>query len=248
MIDAETYDSYLVPAIYEPSSRDLIKRALVWKGDRVLDVACGTGIVACRSAASGASVTGLDPVADHLARAKQRAEEEGVSARWIEASAESLPFRQPEFDLVICQHGLQYLANPALAAREMRRVIKPGGRVAISIWAGIEQQGPFQLLDEIAARSTGKRYVEPFAGGDNASLTKLLIDARFFAVNVEIVTRQFRVPDPARFAATILADIIGEPAPEAAIAEATATLAPFVEGEQLVFPMTSLLAVGRVKT
>lgn len=248
MIDPETYDSYLVPAIYEPWSRDLIKRAQVWKGDRVLDVACGTGIVACRIAASGAAVTGLDPVADHLTRAKQRAQDEGVSPRWIEASAESLPFRQPEFDLVTCHHGLQYLADPALAAKEMRRVIKPGGRVAVAVWAGIEHQGPFHVLDEIAARSTGKRYVEPFGFGDGAALDKLLTTARFFAVNVETVTRQIRVPDPARFASAILADIIGEPAPDATIAEATAALAPFVDGEQLVFPMTSLLAIGRVKT
>jgi ubiquinone/menaquinone biosynthesis C-methylase UbiE len=248
VIDAETYDSYLVPAIYEPSSRDLIKRAQVWNGDKVLDVACGTGIVACRIASSGATVTGLDLAADRLARAKQRAQDEGVSVKWTEASAESLPFRQPAIDLVTCQHGLQYIGNAALAAREMRRVIKPGGRAAVAVWAGIEHQGPFHVLDEIAGRATGKRYVEPFAFGDAAALDKLLTDARFFAVNVETVTRQIRVPDPARFAATILADIIGEPAPDDAIAEATAALAPFVDGEQLVFPMTSLLAVGRVKT
>ena len=248
MIDAETYDSYLVPAIYEPSSRDLIKRAQVWKGDKVLDVACGSGIVACRIASSGAAVTGLDLAADYLARARQRAQDEGVSPKWIEASAESLPFRQPDFDLVTCQQGLQYIGNRALAARELRRVTKPGGRAAVSVWTGIEQQGPFHVLDEIAGRATGKRYVEPFAFGDAAALNKLLTEARFFAVNVETVTRQVRVPDPARFASVILANIIGEPASEAALAEATAALAPFVDGEQLVFPMTSLLAVGRVKT
>src|SRR5688500_18685854 len=127
MVDASTYDRYLVPAIFEPWSRELIKRALVWKGDRVLDVACGTGIVACRIAASGATVTGIDPAADKLAQAKLRAADEGVGVTWIEGTALSLPVRQPAFDLVTCQQGLQFTGDPALAAREMRRVIAPGG-------------------------------------------------------------------------------------------------------------------------
>src|SRR5687767_208955 len=103
MADAETYDTYLVPALFEPWSRDLIKRAQVWKGDKVLDVACGTGIVACRIAATGAAVTGIDTAADMLERARLRATEEGVGVKWIEGTAEALPFRQPAFDLVTCQ-------------------------------------------------------------------------------------------------------------------------------------------------
>jgi len=156
--------------------------------------------------------------------------------------------RQPEFDLVTCHQGLQFVTDRALAAREMRRAIAPGGRAAVAVWCGIEHQGPYHVLDELAFRASGKRYVEPFALGDAAALTKLLTDAKFFAVNVETVTRQVRVPDPARFVSTILADILGEPAPEAALAEGIETIARFVDGEQLVFPMTSLLAVGRVKT
>ncbi len=248
MADAATYDHYLVPAIFEPWSRELIKRALVWKGDRVLDVACGTGIVACRIASSGAAVTGLDPAADKLAQAKLRAADEAVGVTWIEGTALSLPFRQPVFDLVTCQQGLQFTGDPALAAREMRRVIAPGGRVAIATWCAIEHQGPYPILDDIAFRHTGKRMIETFSLGDAAALTALLTAAKFFAVHIETVTRQVRVPEPARFASVLLEKLAGAPVPDELIAEATAAITQFVDGDQLVFPMTSLLAIGRVKT
>ncbi len=246
MIDAETYDSYLVPAVFEPWSRELIRRAQVWKGDRVLDVACGTGIVACRIAATGATVTGLDPASDRLARAKLRAADEGVAVKWIEGSAEALPVRSPAFDLVTCQHGLQFVGDRALALREMRRVIVPGGRVAIAVWCAIEHQGAYAVLDEVAHRHTGKRYVEPFSMADPAALQKQLTDAKFAAVAVDTVTRQVRVPDPARFAGAILANIAGGPVDDAVLADGVTALAPLVDGDQLVFPMTALLAIGRV--
>ena len=73
MIESKEYDEYFVPALFEPWARDLIRRAEVWKGDRVVDLACGTGIVACRIAGTGAAVIGIDASADQLAQAKQRA-------------------------------------------------------------------------------------------------------------------------------------------------------------------------------
>ena len=246
MIDAETYDSYLVPAVFEPWSRELINRAQVWNGDRVLDVACGTGIVACRIAARGAAVTGLDIAADKLARAKLRAAEEGVSVKWIEGSAEALPGRQPAFDLVTCQQGLQFVPDRAVAVREMRRVIAPGGRAVIATWCAIEEQAAYAALDAVAKRHTDTPlFGNTFSLGDDAALNKLLVDAKFFAVNVERVTRQVRIPDPARWATLMLS--LNEPATDDMIAEGVAALAPFVDGD-LVFPMTSLVAVARVKT
>ncbi len=250
MADAETYDSYLVPAIFEPWSREVIKRAQVWKGDRVLDLACGTGIVACRIAGTGAVVTGLDLDASRLERARMRASEESVSVKWVEGSAETLPFREPAFDLVTCQQGLQFVADRAKATREMRRVIVPGGRAVIACWLPIEHQGPFAAIDEVAARHVGKRHVHPFSFGDQAALSKLLTDAKFFAIAIETVTRQVRLPDPTRFATMALTTISGEPAESltAAIADGVEALAPFVVDDVLQFPMMSLLAVARVKT
>lgn len=250
MADAETYDSYLVPAIFEPWSRELIKRAQVWKGDRVLDVACGTGIVACRIAGTSASVTGLDLDPTRLERARMRAADENVTVKWTLGSGESLPFRQPAFELVTCQQGLQFMTDRARAVREMRRVIVPGGRAVISCWLSIDQQGPFAAIDEVAAKHTGKRHVHPFSFGDQAAMQQLLEGAKFFAIAIETVTRQVRIPDPARFATMALTTISGEPADAlgAAISDGVDALAPFVVDDALQFPMKSLLAVARVKT
>ncbi len=248
--DAETYDSYLVPAIFEPWSRELIKRAQVWKGDRVLDVATGTGIVACRIAGTGAAVTGIDVDAERLEWARRRATDESVAVKWLEGSAEALRFREPAFELVTCQQGLQFMTDKALAAREMRRVIVPGGRAVIACWLPIEQQGAFAVIDDIAAKHTGKRHVHPFSFGEEAALKQLLVAAKFFAVAVESVTRQVRIPDPARFVTMALTTVTGEPVESltAAMAEGLDALSSFIVDDALQFQMKSLLAVARVKT
>jgi hypothetical protein len=135
----------------------------------------------------------------------------------------------------------------ALAAREMRRVIVPGGRAVISTWCAIEEQGPYAALDAVARRHTDKPlFGNTFTLGDAAVLNKLLVDAKFFAINVERVTRQVRMPDPARWATLMIS--LNEPVADDVTAEAIAALAPFVDGDHLVFPMTSLVAVARVKT
>jgi len=247
MTNAETYDTLLVPAIFEPWSRELIKRAQVWKGDKVLDVATGTGIVACRIAASGATVTGIDNNAEMLAQASVRAADEGVSVKWIEGSAETLPFRDPAFDLVMCQQGLQYVENKALAVREMRRVIKPGGRCVVATWTAPDKQGAFTALNELAATHGGSRGDAPYALADAAELTKLLEAAKFFAVTVESATRQIRVPEPERFVRFVLGNQ-GITVDDAICAEGLAAVAPFVADGQLVFPSTTLIGIGRVKT
>lgn len=247
MVDAESYDTVLVPALFEPWSRELIKRAQVWKGDQVLDVCTGTGIVACRIAASGAAVTGLDSSPEYLERARVRASEESVGVKWIEGTAEALPFRQPAFDLVTCQQGLQFVGDRALALREMKRVINPGGRCVIATWCAREQQGAFHVLAEVATRHGGTSNEAAVSLADPAALTKLMTDATFFAVNVETVTRQVRVAEPDRFVRVVLGNL-GVTVDDAIASDGRAALAAFTEGEQLVFPTSALIAVGRVKT
>lgn len=254
MIDAETYDAYLVPVIFEPWSRDLIKRAQVWKGDKVLDVVTRSGILACRLAASGAAIAALDTDPALLARAKQRATDEGVGVKWMEGEAARLPFRQPAFDLVTCHQGLQTVGDAAAVAREMRRVINPGGRAVVACWTRADQQPALGALAAIAVRCLG---AAPDTGlwsggalGDEAALKKLLEAAKFFAIAVETATRQVRIPEPERFVRTTFS-ALGDAAPgslDEAVAEGVAALESFVEDGTLVCPMTSVIAVGRVKT
>lgn len=251
MIDPETLDSYLVPAVYEPWSRELIKRAQIWNGDKVLDVGTTTGIVACRIASSGATVTGVDASPAMLSAASARAMEERVNVRWVVATPDQLPGRVPEFDLVTFQQGLQFVTDRAAVAKELRRVILPGGRALVACWCGLDQQPAHQLLDAIAVRHLGAGFGETFSLGQEAALKSLLDQAKFFAVFIDTVTRMVKVPEPERFVRVMLASVVDEPDPEtldAAVAEGVAALASYVDGEQLVFPMTSMIAMGRVKT
>ncbi len=243
MIDVDTLDSYLVPAIHEPWSRELINRAKVWSGDRVLDVPCSTGVIACRIASSGARVTALDTDEQRIARGRQRAVEERVTVTWKLGSVDALPFTSPSFDLVTCAHGLAHARDAARAAGELHRVLTPGGRAVVAVWGPVAHQGPYAAIATLAARATGSTGPAAAMSSwiDPSELTKLLTAARFFAVVVDTVTRQVRVPDPRRFVAAELG------ADEALVEEALAAIAPFVEGDQLVFSMTAYVAVARVR-
>ena len=112
----------------------LVRFAEVRSGQRVLDVACGTGVVAITEGRRGAQVTGLDLTPELLARAKDNAAMMGVQIAWIEGDAEALQFPDASFDVVLSQYGHMFAPRPTIVVKEMLRVLKPGGRIAFSTW------------------------------------------------------------------------------------------------------------------
>ncbi|HKX17482.1 MAG TPA: class I SAM-dependent methyltransferase [bacterium] len=112
----------------------LVKHAGVRAGHRVLDVACGTGVVAITAARLGARVTGLDLTPELLERARENAGIAGVDITWHEGDVEQLPFGDADFDVVLSQFGHIFAPRPAVAVAEMLRVLKPGGTIAFSTW------------------------------------------------------------------------------------------------------------------
>jgi SAM-dependent methyltransferase len=112
----------------------LVKRARVRAGQRVLDVGCGTGVVALSAALRGAQVTGLDFTPELLAHARENAQIVNVDVDWIEGDAEALPFPDSSFDAVLSQFGHIFAPRPEVATSEMLRVLKPGGTIAFSTW------------------------------------------------------------------------------------------------------------------
>ena len=119
----ENYERYLVPSIFGPWAKDLVEIAQLQPKERVLDIACGTGIVA-RTAAltlgSGGSVVGLDVSLPMLAAARSAAAAEGLSIDWQEGSAMKLPLADAACDVVLCQQGLQFFPDRPAALREMQ--------------------------------------------------------------------------------------------------------------------------------
>lgn len=116
-----------------PAAR-LVKFAQVRSGMRVLDVGCGTGVVALTAAQMGAQVCGLDLTPALLERARESAALCGLDVDWREGDAEALPYEDESFDLVLSQFGHMFAPRPQVAAKELLRVLKPGGTVAFSTW------------------------------------------------------------------------------------------------------------------
>ena len=121
-------------AITTPCAARLVKRAGVRSGQRVLDVACGTGVVSVTAARLGARVSGLDLTPELLERARENARIAGVEIDWHEGDVENLPFGDATFDVVMSQFGHIFAPRPEVAICEMLRVLKPGGTIAFSTW------------------------------------------------------------------------------------------------------------------
>jgi ubiquinone/menaquinone biosynthesis C-methylase UbiE len=198
----ENYQRYFVPVIGGPFAEDLIAEAALRPGERVLDVACGTGVVA-RLAAERVGPRGtvaavdLNPAMLSVARSVPST---GAAIRWCETSAESIPLPDGTFDAVLCQLGLQFVADKNAAIREMRRVLAPGGRVLVST----PPPNPFfDVLDEMMTRHVGAEagaFVRMVFSLENpATLERLFRDAGFEDVNVRAYRKELRLPDAREF-------------------------------------------------
>src|SRR5712675_1316568 len=117
-----------------PAAARLVKFAGVQADQRVLDVACGTGVVAITAARLGAKTSGLDLTPELLEQARENSKVAGVESDWREGDVEQLPFGDASFDVVMSQFGHIFAPRPSLAIAEMLRVLKPGGTIAFSTW------------------------------------------------------------------------------------------------------------------
>jgi ubiquinone/menaquinone biosynthesis C-methylase UbiE len=193
----ENYERYFVPAIAGPFAEDLVAEAALNPGERALDVACGTGMVA-RCAAERVGPNGavaaldLNPAMLSVARSISSS---GAAIRWYETSAESIPLPDNRFDVVFCQLGLQFVADKLAAIREMRRVLVLGGRVLVST---PPPNAFFAVLDEALARHVGREAAEfvrlVFSLHDPATIERLFREAGFDDVTVRTYTKPLRLP------------------------------------------------------
>jgi 2-polyprenyl-3-methyl-5-hydroxy-6-metoxy-1,4-benzoquinol methylase len=252
VIEPKEYDEYFVPALFEPWSRELIHRAQVWKGDLVVDLACGTGIVACRIAGTGAKVIGIDASAERLAQAAVRATEESVPVTWMMKDFTATTLKSAAYSLVTCQQGLQHALDRAAVMREARRLLSSGGRAWFACWSPIDAQPAHRHIEAAAVKHFGGGYPSSFSFAGEAEMTALLTAAKFMAVHVETATRLIHFPDPPRFIASSLKSIAeergvtDEAVLAAAIADATSALAPMIVDDKLEMMTSSVIGVGRV--
>jgi SAM-dependent methyltransferase len=248
---AEAYERQLVPAMFAPWAARLIELAGLQPGQRVLDVACGTGAVtrlaAPRVGGSG-RVVGLDVNAAMLAVAGSLPAAEGAPIEWLQASALAMPLPRAAFDAVLCQQGLQQFPDRPAALREMRRVLRPGGRLAASVWSAIEASPGMAALVSALEQHVGVEAANnrraPFALGDADELGGLLAVAGFRDVQVRtlVETARFRSPEAlveAQLAATPLSTLgaLNDEVRRIVARDVRAALRPYLHGRDLAVPM-----------
>lgn len=188
---AKAYEGLMVPALFGEWVSTVADAARIQPGERVLDLACGTGVLAREVLSrTGAAefITGLDPSAGMLEVAKQLA----PGVEWRQGMAESLPFRDASFDVVVSQFGLMFFADRFEAVRQALRVLRPRGRLAFAVWDSLENIPAYAdevaLLERLAGTAAADALRAPFALGDRHDLETLFVGAGVEAV--EISTRK----------------------------------------------------------
>lgn len=196
---ADLYEQELVGPLFRPWASLLLAEVDLGPGDRVLDVACGTGIVARlareRLGSSGA-VVGVDADARMLSVARRVA----PAIDWREGDAAALPLRGAErFQVVFCQQGFQFFPDRAGAARQMHHCLAEGGRLAVSTWRPDEEFPVLRQLRDVAERHVGGISDRRYALGDPGPLEVALREAGFHEVRSTRSTRRIRFGDGSAF-------------------------------------------------
>ena len=184
---ADIFERILVPSIFERYARDLVDRARpIGPSDRILDLGCGTGIVArvlAERLGGAARISGLDLSPAMIARARAIAPE----VDWHEGNAAQLPFGERAFDLVLSQQMLQFVPDRGAALSEIRRVLAPGGRLLATTWRARSEQPLFEALGVVAEKHLGKPNDKRF-GLDAEGLAGELRELGFVDVQCEAVS------------------------------------------------------------
>lgn len=202
---AQQYERWLVPVLFQPWAIDLVTRCGATAGSRVLDLACGTGAVtraAVPRLGPDGEIIGLDLSEAMLAVARRQVPSD-VRIQWRRGDAGSLPFPGNSFDAVLCQQGFQFFPERQRVLREIARVLRAGGRLALSVWCGQDRNPLGAALTSVIGKCLGPIYGEivrqPFSLANPDHLEADITAARFRVISSEMVTHDLHAPDAAAF-------------------------------------------------
>lgn len=236
---AEIYEEFFVPALFAEWPARLLEAAGTRPGDRVLDVACGTGILAreaARLVGPGGSVTGVDVNRGMLAVARSN----DPAIDWKTGAAEALPFESGSFDRVLCQFGLMFFDDPTEALREMWRVTRPGGTMGVAVWASLEETPGYAamagVLHELFGPEVARSIEVPYALGDPGKIRASFRDAGLDDIKFRTMEGEANFPSIGEWIHTdikgwTLADVIDDEGYERLRREAPAKLSRLVRSD-----------------
>ncbi|MFW7343897.1 class I SAM-dependent methyltransferase [Pollutimonas sp. H1-120] len=261
---AEVYERYLSRAIADPWTRVLLELALPKPGERVLDIACGTGSVA-RQVAPMVGISGqvlaLDINSEMLEVGRAQPSPAGASILWQEGDATRLELPGDAFDLVLCQQGFQFFPDRVASGREMRRVLRDGGRAVISVWQSLSRHPLYEELFTATARVLDAPISDvdvAFSLSNPEELYTLLSEAGFHYIEITPRSLFIRMPEPERFVQfSILGAATSVPAfasmdaierfalVEKVRAKTHAIIQGFRDGDSLAFSMETNIAIAK---
>jgi ubiquinone/menaquinone biosynthesis C-methylase UbiE len=248
---ADVYDEQFVPALFRQWGPVLCDAAKIAPGQRVLDVACGTGaltVAVAERVTPGGAVLGLDANPQMLAVARRK----HAHIEWHRGRAESLPFAVASFDAVVSQFGLMFFDDRVAALREMQRVMRLGGRLAVAVCDALDRSPGYAALAALLERLFGKPIADafrsPFVLGNEAKLLSLCADAGIGDANVARRKGMVRFASIDALVSTeracvwTLGGLLDDAQFERLRQEAQRTFQPFVDaGGQVAFAMPALL-------
>lgn len=253
----EMYERWLAGPLFQPWAEMILDEVKISPGDRVLDIACGTGIVArvARERLGDAGyIVGIDVSSDMLAVA--RAVAPGID--WRQGNANALPLHDREqFDIVVCQQGLQFFPDKPAAVAQMRRALAKGGRLAVATWRSDDEIPFFRELRRVAERRLGAIADQRYSFGDAAALEALLRDAGLHEVRSKTLSRTIRFQDGEPLLRLNTMALVGMSAVgremgdqernsvvEAIVSESAPVLHPYADGSGLAFEVSTNLATA----
>ena len=244
----QLFERVLVPAIFRPWAEDFLDRIKPASVERILDVGCGTGIVARlmrERCGAETRIVGVDSNPEMIEVARSISPD----IDWHQGNALQLPFESSSFELSVCQQALQFFPDRAAGVREMRRVLASHGRIALSTWRPLGENPLYFALNQLAAARFEAGVDRRFSFGDAQAIHALLEAAGFRDIRVETVTRDECMPDLDSFVVMNLGatvDGLDElPFAERAQlvaqfqAEARTATAPFIVGDAVVHPVSA---------
>lgn len=265
----EAYQSYFGPAIFEPLTERVLAVAAPAAGERVIDVACGTGILTRRAAAHAGPrgrVVGVDinPAMIETARAIQ-AEDDSAPIEYREGDGTALDEPSGARDVAYCQQGLQFFVDPPAGAHELRRVVRDGGRAVVAVWQGIDRHPLYAALADaeephlaaLGVSLSREELIAPFSLGDADDLRDLLTGAGFADIELSTDSIEARFADADRFVerleyayAAVVPAFAQDPAAFQAYLERVAAdtkdvVEEYRAGDEVVVPMHANIAVAR---
>lgn len=256
---AQQYERFTVPTVTQPHTEVMFEHVSLHQGERVLDAACGTGIVsrvAVERFGNIASIVGVDLNPHMLGIARVNTPATSIPVEWREGDMCALPFPDASFDVVLCQQGLQYVPDKVMALRDMQRVLVPGGRLAFTVWSAPHRHTA-ALADALrhhVSSEAATSCLSPFAWGDAETIRKSVEDAGFRLIEMAVIESMTCTPSSGDWIAGYIEYIAShspftremQAARMALQQEVSAALQIYRDGHEFVMPSKAHLVQTRV--